>query len=58
MEQQLSDETPGSIFSRLKSFCVDLLGLLQNPKRTAPFLSDMAHLLRVAPPEALQLSLE
>ncbi|XP_020262494.1 uncharacterized protein LOC109838460 [Asparagus officinalis] len=58
MDQQLSNESLEAIFSRLKPYCVDLLDLLRNPKKRAPFLVDMADFLRCAPPQALQPSVE
>jgi len=42
------------VFSRLKSCCLELLDLLQNPKKQSPALSHLLHLLRSSPPEALQ----
>ncbi|KAJ6846927.1 uncharacterized protein M6B38_283970 [Iris pallida] len=55
---RLSDEALEKVFSRLKPYCVDLLDLLRNPKKSPSFLRDMADFLRQAPPEALQPSVD
>lgn len=41
------------VFSQLKSCCLELLDLLQKPKKQSPALSHLLHLLRSSPPEAL-----
>ncbi|KAM0934113.1 hypothetical protein DsansV1_C32g0220571 [Dioscorea sansibarensis] len=49
-----SDEALGIFSSRLKPFSIDLFDLIQNPKKDASFLPEMASFLRRAPPEAIQ----
>ncbi|XP_072963405.1 uncharacterized protein [Typha angustifolia] len=55
--EELPDETLSTVFFRLKSYSVELLDLLRNPKikkKSASFLPEMADFLRHAPPPALQ----
>ncbi|KAK2972025.1 hypothetical protein RJ640_005045 [Escallonia rubra] len=48
------EEARSSIFPELKHYCLELLGLLQNPKKNTSTLSQLLHLLRRHPPDALQ----
>lgn len=59
MEQEAIEAQEGSssssrVFSLLKSSCLELLHLLQNPKNHSPALSHLLDLLRSSPPQALQ----
>ncbi|KAK6133152.1 hypothetical protein DH2020_033090 [Rehmannia glutinosa] len=42
------------VFFELKQYCIQLLDLLQNPKKDSSFLSQLLHLLQRSPPQSLQ----
>ncbi|KAK6133097.1 hypothetical protein DH2020_033136 [Rehmannia glutinosa] len=42
------------VFFELKQYCIQLLDLLQNPKKDTSFLSQLLHLLQRSPPQSLQ----
>lgn len=48
------DSQNSRIFSELKSCCLELLDLLQNPKKQSPALSQLLLLLRSSPSHAIQ----
>ncbi|KAL2897187.1 TELO2-interacting protein 1-like protein [Bienertia sinuspersici] len=51
----MSVETQSSsIFTHLKSCCLELLDLLQNPKKQSPALSQLLAILRSSPSDAIQ----
>ncbi|XP_019055258.1 PREDICTED: uncharacterized protein LOC104608996 isoform X2 [Nelumbo nucifera] len=50
----MNDETLSEVFSHLKPYCLELLELLQNPKKNVKAVSELAEFLRRAPPDALQ----
>ncbi|XP_042499486.1 uncharacterized protein LOC122077580 [Macadamia integrifolia] len=50
----MDEETLSRVFSQLKAFSVNLLDLLQNPKKDVRTLSELAEFLRRTPAEALQ----
>ncbi|WCJ23816.1 ARM repeat superfamily protein [Euphorbia peplus] len=43
-----------SVFSKLKSYCLELLSLLQNPRKDSSSISSLLLFLRTSPPDALQ----
>ncbi|CAK9165660.1 unnamed protein product [Ilex paraguariensis] len=48
------EEARSSVFLELKHYCLQLLDLLQNPKKNPSSLSQLLHFLRRSPPDALQ----
>ncbi|XP_052177769.1 uncharacterized protein LOC127791774 isoform X2 [Diospyros lotus] len=48
------DEARMKTFSELKTYCLDLLELAQNPKKNASSLSPLCHFLSRSPPHTLQ----
>uniref|UniRef100_A0A5B6YNE8 TELO2-interacting protein 1 n=1 Tax=Davidia involucrata TaxID=16924 RepID=A0A5B6YNE8_DAVIN len=48
------EEARGSVFSELKTYCLDLLDLLQNPKKKPSTLSQLREFLCRSPLDALQ----
>ncbi|KAG9439501.1 hypothetical protein H6P81_019666 [Aristolochia fimbriata] len=52
------DEAVSYAFNNLKPFCLDLLNLVQNPKKSCPTLGEMADFLRRTPADALQPCLD
>ncbi|XP_068654423.1 uncharacterized protein [Aristolochia californica] len=52
------DEAVSHVFTKLKLYCLDLLNLLQNPKKSCPTLAEMADFLSRTPGYALQPCLD
>lgn len=47
-------DSSSTIFTQLKNLCVQLLELLQNPKKSSSSPSQLLQLIRHSPPDALQ----
>ncbi|GMH10672.1 hypothetical protein Nepgr_012513 [Nepenthes gracilis] len=50
----IEDESTSSLFTQLKSCCLELLELVQNPKKRSPALPRLLQLLRASHPDSLQ----
>ncbi|XP_059666693.1 uncharacterized protein LOC132312369 [Cornus florida] len=56
MENSIDDDdgARSSVFSELKAYCLELLEILQNPKKNPSTLPQLHHLLCRSPPDLLQ----
>ncbi|PON90723.1 Coatomer beta subunit [Trema orientale] len=54
MEDDEAERMRSGVFEQLKPYCLDLLELLQNPKKHSSAVPSLLQFLRQSPPEALQ----